>query len=57
MNRILITGPMTDGTYQVEFRTSSDQVLTISVPLGETAVLEHFQKQMPQGLFVPDVEA
>jgi hypothetical protein len=55
MNRILITGPMRDGTYQVEFRTSAGGVLAISIPVGETAVVEHFQKQMPQGLFVPDV--
>jgi hypothetical protein len=29
--------------------------LAISVPRGETAVLQHFQTQMPYGLFVPEV--
>jgi hypothetical protein len=28
----------------------------ISVPRGETAVLQHFQAQMPYGLFVHDAQ-
>jgi hypothetical protein len=56
-NRIMIYGPNPDGTYVVEFRTAKDEVLAISIPSGETAVLRHFQEQMPYGLFVPDVEA
>jgi hypothetical protein len=54
-NRIMIFGPKSDGTYVVEFRTSGGESLAISVPRGETAVLQHFQAQMPYGLFVPDV--
>jgi hypothetical protein len=54
-NRIMIYGPKTDGTYVVEFRTAAGQVLAISIPSGETAVLRHFQERMPYGLFVPDM--
>jgi len=46
-----------DGTYIIEFKTAAGQALAISVPSGETAVLEHFRVRMPHGLFVPDVEA
>jgi hypothetical protein len=56
-NRIMIFGPKSDGTYVVEFRTAKSQVLAISVPRGETAVLQHFQERMPYGLFVPDVQS
>jgi hypothetical protein len=38
----------------VEFRTSDGETLAISVPVGETRVLKHFQERMPYGLFVPD---
>jgi hypothetical protein len=55
-NRIMIFGPKTEGTYVVEFRTSDGEALAISVPVGETRVLKHFQERMPYGLFVPDVE-
>jgi hypothetical protein len=55
-NRIMIFGPKADGTYVVEFRTAKGQVLAISIPSGETAVLKYFQQRMPYGLFVPDVE-
>ena len=41
----------------VEFKTAKGEVLVISIPSGETAVLRHFQERMPYGLFVPDVEA
>jgi hypothetical protein len=54
-NRIMIYGPKADGTYVVEFRTAAGQVLAISIPSGETAVLRHFQERMPYGLFVPDM--
>jgi len=37
-NRIMIFGPKTDGTYVVEFRTATDEVLAISIPRTETAV-------------------
>jgi hypothetical protein len=30
------------------------KVLSISIPRNETAVVRHFQEQMPHGLFVPD---
>jgi hypothetical protein len=51
----MIYGPKPDGTYVVEFRTAADETLAISVPAGETRVLEHFQARIPYGLFVPDV--
>jgi hypothetical protein len=54
-NRIMIYGPKNDGTYIVEFTTAAGEALAISVPAGETRVLEHFQARMPFGLFVPDV--
>jgi hypothetical protein len=53
-NRIMIFGPKTDGTYVVEFRTAEGEVLAISIPRTETAVIRHFQERMPYGLFVPD---
>ncbi len=56
-NRIMIFGPKTDGTYVVEFRTSEGDVLAISIPRTETAVIRHFQERMPYGLFVPDGNA
>jgi hypothetical protein len=56
-NRIMIFGPKTDGTYVVEFRTSEGDVLAISVPRSEAAVIRHFQERMPYGLFVSDVNA
>jgi hypothetical protein len=52
-NRIMIFGPK-DGTYVVEFRIAYGEVLSISFPRNETAVVRHFQERMPQGLFVPD---
>jgi hypothetical protein len=51
----MIYGPKTDGTYIVEFKTADGEALAISVPVGETSVLKHFQERMPYGLFVPDV--
>jgi hypothetical protein len=56
-NRIMIYGPENDGTYIVEFRTADGEALAISVTASETRVLKHFQKRMPYGLFVPDVDA
>jgi hypothetical protein len=38
-------------------RTAKGEVLAISVPRGETAVLEHFRAQMPDGLLVPDAQS
>jgi hypothetical protein len=49
-NPIMIYGPKSDGTYIVEFRTAAGETLAISVPSGETAVLQHFQARMPYGL-------
>jgi len=40
-----------------EFRTAAGEVLAISIPRAETAVVRHFQERMPYGLFVPDVNA
>ena len=54
-NRIMIFGPKTDGTYVVELRTAAGDVLAISIPGNEAAVIRHFQERMPYGLFVPDV--
>jgi hypothetical protein len=31
--------------------------LAISIPRTKAAVIRHFQKRMPYGLFVPDVDA
>ena len=53
-DRITISGPKSDGTYIVEFKTAAGEALAISVPSGETAVLKHFQERMPHGLVVPD---
>jgi hypothetical protein len=47
-NRIMIFGPKDDG------RTADGEVLSISIPRNETAVIRHFQARMPHGLFVPD---
>jgi hypothetical protein len=51
---ITIFGPKDDGTYVVEFRTADGDVLSISIPRNETAVVRHLQKRIPHGLFVPD---
>ena len=48
-------GPKTDGTYVVEFKTAEGEVLAISIPRTEAAVVRHFQERLPYGLFVPDV--
>ena len=53
--RIMIYGPKDDGTYVVEFRTAEGDVLAISIPRTEAAVVRHFQERMPYGLFVPDI--
>jgi hypothetical protein len=54
-NRIMIYGPKNDGTYRVEFRTADGEALAISVTVGETRVLKHFEERMPYGLFVQEV--
>ena len=41
-NRIMIFGPKDNGTYVIEFRGPGD-VLAISIPRTETAVIRHFQ--------------
>jgi hypothetical protein len=51
----MIYGPKTDGTYVVEFKTAEGEVLAISIPRTEGAVVRYFQERMPYGLFVPDV--
>jgi hypothetical protein len=56
-NRIMIYGPKDDSTYVVEFRTAEGDVLAISIPRTEAAMVRHFQERMPYGLFVPDVDA
>jgi hypothetical protein len=43
-NRIMIYGPKDDGTYVVEFRTAEGDVLAISTPRTEAAVVRHFQE-------------
>ena len=54
-NRIMIFGPKDDGTYVVEFRTSTGETLAIPIPRSEAHVVRHFQERMPYGLFVPEV--
>jgi hypothetical protein len=54
-NRIMIFGPKYDGSYVVEFRTTEGEVLAISIPRNETAVIRHFKERMPYGLFVAEV--
>ena len=56
-NRIMIFGPKDDGTYVVEFRTAAGEVLAISIPRSEAAVIRYFQERMPYGLFVPEAGA
>jgi hypothetical protein len=51
-DRITIIGPQPDGTYIIEFRTAAGETLSISITRGETAVIEYFQKRMPNGLVV-----
>jgi hypothetical protein len=53
-NRIMIYGPKDDCTYVVEFRTADGDVLSISIPRSEAAVMRHFQERMPYGLYVSD---
>jgi hypothetical protein len=48
-NRIMIYGPKEDGSYVVEFRTADGEVLLVSIPRDETAVIRHFQARMPHG--------
>jgi hypothetical protein len=48
----MIYGPKNDGTYIVEFRTADGEALAISVPVGKTRVLKHFQERMPYGINV-----
>ena len=50
--RIRIYGPKDDGTYIVEFRTEGE-LLAISIPRTDTAVIRRFQERMPYGLIVP----
>jgi hypothetical protein len=54
-NRIMIFGPKDDGTYVVEFRTSTGETLAISIPRTEAHVIRHFQERMPYGLFILEV--
>ena len=56
-NRIMIFGPKPDDTYVIEFRTAGGEVMAISIPRTEAAVIRHFQERMPYGLFVPEVNA
>ena len=51
----MIYGPKEDGTYVIEFRTAEGDVLAISTPRSEAAILRRFQERMPYGLCVPDV--
>ncbi len=50
---IWLQSTKSDGTYIVEFKTAEGEALAISIPVGETAVLKHFQVRMPYGLIVP----
>jgi len=55
-NRIMIYGPKEDGSYVVEFRTADGDVLAISIPKNEAAVIRYFQEGMPHGVFVSDAD-
>jgi hypothetical protein len=44
-DRIMIYGPKEDGTCAVKFRTAEGQVMAISVPRTETAIIRHFQER------------
>jgi hypothetical protein len=55
-DKITIYGPKSDGAYLVEFKMAAGETLAISVPSGETAVLQHFQARMPYGVVVPDTD-
>jgi hypothetical protein len=55
-DKITIYGPKSDGAYIVEFKTAAGETLAISVPSGETAVLQHFQARMPYGLVVSEAD-
>ena len=46
-NRIMIYGPKDDGTYVVEFRTAEGEVLAISIPRTEAAVVGTFRSECP----------
>ena len=53
-NKITILGPDDMGVMVVDFKTAKGQCLTISVPRGETAVLQYLQALMPYGLVIQD---
>ena len=46
-NRIMIYSPKNDGTYVVEFMTADGEALAISVPVGETRVLNQNERLSP----------
>ena len=51
----MIYGSKDYGTYVVEFTTTRDDVLAISIPRTEPHVIRHFCERMPYRLFVTDV--
>jgi hypothetical protein len=51
-NRIM-TGPKSDGTYVVEFKTAVGEALAISIPRTEAAVIRHFLRIARQMLVDP----
>jgi hypothetical protein len=51
----MIYGPRTTAPASSNFRTSAGDVLAISIPRTETAVIPHFQERLPYGLFVPEL--
>jgi len=55
-NLIRIHGPKSDGSYWLELRQADGQSFVLSVPASEAAVLKHFQRLIPYGLVVGDVE-
>jgi hypothetical protein len=52
-DKITIYRPKSDGAYIVKFETAAGETLAISVPSGETAVLQHFQARMD---WVPEAD-
>jgi hypothetical protein len=43
---IIIFGSKNDGTRVVEFRTTEGEVLAISIPRSETAMIRYFQERL-----------
>jgi hypothetical protein len=54
--RIMIFVPRMTALTSSSSGAAAGEALAISIPETEAAVIRHFQKRMPYGLFVPDVD-